>query len=387
MIMTAEPESRLRGDLPDLPDLGAAEFEALLNAAVDGIVVSDDTGRILRFNRAAEHMFGYSADEVIGKSIELIMTEIDANAHGRYVDNYLRTGVRRIIGIGREVKARHRDGTEFPVSLAIGEVRLPNGLRFVGLIRDLTRQKRAEEEALRHREQMMHASRLTIMGEMAAAMAHELNQPLSAIATYTAACQRLMDKGDDARDDVVSALQEIGTQAYRAGEVIQRMRDFARSREFARSSVLLEELIDEILPLAELDARANRVTLTVDVADGLPGLVADPVQIQQVILNLLRNGVDAMLETADQDRRLALRAYSDSDGSIRVAISDCGHGVSAEARTHLFTPFFTTKTTGMGMGLAISRSIIKAHGGKLDCENNPDGGATFFFTLPSSIEE
>jgi two-component system sensor kinase FixL len=367
--------------------LGAAELAALLDAAVDGIIVTDEDGTILRVNKASERMFGFSADEMLGEPVTLIMTEADAGVHFRYIKNYMDTGVRKIIGIGRDVMARDRSGRNFPVAVSIGEVKLGERHRFVGLIRDLTRQKQAEEEALRHREQMMHVSRLTTMGEMAAAMAHELNQPLSAIATYTAACVRLLDKGDEAQDDVVSALQEIGTQAHRAGEVIERMRDFTRGRELDRTVVSVGKIIDDILPLAELDARANRVQLTVDVAPDMPRIVADPVQIQQVILNLLRNGVDAMADMPEDGRQLRLTAFRDSDHSIRVDIGDRGHGVSDESRARLFTPFFTTKKAGMGMGLAISRSIITAHGGRLDCNNNADIGATFFFTLPTSIEE
>ncbi len=364
-----------------------AEFDALLDAAVDAIVAIDDRGRIIRFNKAAEAMFGYTASEVADQPLNLLMAPGEARAHQDFVDRYLRTGARRIIGRGREVIARRRDGSLFPASLSVGEAKSPHGLRFVGLIRDLTSQKQAEEEALRHREQLMHASRLTTMGEMAAAMAHELNQPLSAIATYTAACQRLLAKGESTRDDVTAALKEIGVQAHRAGEVIQRMRDFTRSRESLRRVVQLDALIDEVLPLAELDAKANNVELTIEIDPDLPPINADRVQIQQVILNLLRNGVDAMSNVANDERSLRLHAYREDEKAVRVDIIDAGAGVPESVRSHLFTPFFTTKEMGMGMGLAISRSIITAHGGKLDCGNNPDGGATFFFTLPTALEQ
>ncbi len=364
-----------------------AEFDALLDAAVDAIVAIDDQGRIIRFNKAAEEMFGYQASEVADKPLTILMDTRDARAHQGFVERYLRTGAKRILGRGREVMAMRRDGSVFPASLSVGEARSPQGLRFVGLIRDLTREKEAEEEALRHREQLMHASRLTTMGEMAAAMAHELNQPLSAIATYTAACQRLLNQGDEARAEVMAALKEIGVQAHRAGEVIQRMRDFTRSRESLRKVTQLDLLIDEVRPLAELDAKANDVELTIDIDPELPPINADRVQIQQVILNLLRNGVDAMVDVPKGRRALRLHARSDGAKSVRVEISDEGHGVPEEVRTRLFTPFFTTKDTGMGMGLAISRSIISAHGGKLDCSNNSGGGATFFFTLPTALEQ
>ncbi|MCK6371837.1 MAG: PAS domain S-box protein [Gammaproteobacteria bacterium] len=364
-----------------------AEFDALLDAAVDAIVAIDDEGRIIRFNKAAEEMFGYSLPDVENKPLNLLMAPGEAPAHQDFVDRYLRTGARRIIGRGREVTARRSDGSLFPASLSVGEARSPQGLRFVGLIRDLTSQKQAEEEALRHREQLMHASRLTTMGEMAAAMAHELNQPLSAIATYTAACQRLLTQGESARADVNSALREIGAQAHRAGEVIQRMRDFTRSRESLRKVVDLYPLVDEVRPLAELDAKANDVRLMIDIEPDIPPINADRVQVQQVVLNLLRNGVDAMSSTPVPERALQLHAYRDSDKTVRVDIIDAGGGVPDEVRARLFTPFFTTKEMGMGMGLAISRSIITAHGGKLDCCNNRDRGATFYFTLPTALEQ
>jgi len=371
---------------PIQPEAGGspAEFEALLNAAVDAVVVIDERSRILRFNKAAETIFGYPASEVIGQPLQLLMAPTDARGHQTYMDRYLNTGRRRIIGIGREVIARRRDGSLFPCALSVGEARTASGKRFVGLMRDVTREKEAEEEALRHREQMMHVSRLTTMGEMAAAIAHEINQPLSAIATYTAACQRFLARGEEARDDIVAALREVSGQAHRAGQIIQRMRDFTRSRESLHKVVDIETLFEEIRPLAELDARANHVRLEVDIDPQSPLIDVDPVQIQQVILNLLRNGVDAMKGVDDGGRVLRLRAAGQADGGLHVAISDRGHGIPEGVRARLFNPFFTTKDTGMGMGLAISRSIISAHGGKLDCENNPDGGATFFFTIPAA---
>lgn len=365
----------------------ASEFDALLDAAVDAIVVIDDDGRMLRFNQAAETMFGFSAAEALGKPLGMLMAPMDARAHQAFVERYKRTGRHNIIGLGREVLARRSDGSIFPASLSVGEAHSAKGRRFVGLMRDLTAQKEAEEEALKHREQMLHASRLTTMGEMAATIAHEINQPLSAIATYTAACQRLLDQGPEARADIIAALREIGGQAHRAGQIIQRMRNFTRSRESLRHVVVFDDLLEEIRPLAELDARGNRVDLRIVVAPDLPMVNVDGVQIQQVVLNLLRNGVDAMGEIPEAERVLTLQAALDPDGEVRVEISDRGHGVSERARDRLFTPFFTTKPTGMGMGLAISRSIIAAHGGKLDCSNNPDGGATFFFTLPAALEK
>ena len=368
-------------------EFSVAEFEALLDAAVDGIIVADQDGRILRLNRSAEAMLGYRERDMLGETIDRIMNDRDARAHHQYMDNYMRTGERKIIGIGREVIARRKDGTTFPVALAIGEARLGDQLRFVGLIRDLTAQREAEEEALRHREQLNHVGRLTTMGEMAAAMAHELNQPLSAITNYTAACLRLLARDDTSVEEVMHALREVDTQAHRAAEVIQRIRDFARGRSVPRKPVNLRALISEILPLAAMDAKANHTDLRIRIEKGLPTIMADRVEIQQVVLNLLRNGVDAMKEVPERDRRLDLRVTQEVEDQIRIAVTDRGHGVSEEAGRQLFTPFFTTKSSGMGMGLAISRSIIAAHGGKLEFHNNPICGATFELTLPTRVEQ
>lgn len=364
----------------------AAELEALLDAAVDGIIVSDIDGRILRFSQAAEDMLGYRADEVVGQRVDMIMNERDARAHQRYMDNYLTTGKRKIIGIGREVVARRKDGSTFPVALSIGEARIGDERHFVGLIRDLTAQQAAEEEAIRHREQLSHVGRLTVMGEMAAAMAHELNQPLSAISNYTGACLRLLDRDETCGEEVVQALGSIEKQAHRAAEVIQRIRDFARSRAVQREPVEVTELIAEILPLAAMDAKANHTDLRLKIDKNLPTIMVDRVEIQQVVLNLMRNGVDAMRDVPEADRRLDLRAWLEDPEQIRISITDRGTGVSEAAAEQLFTPFFTTKGSGMGLGLAISRSIIKAHGGRLDFENNAICGATFDILLPTRIE-
>ncbi|MDJ0926129.1 MAG: PAS domain S-box protein [Gammaproteobacteria bacterium] len=380
-VNTAAPEIE---SAADVSAFDAAEFDALLDAAVDGIVISDARGTILRVNQATEDLFGYTEAELVGQRIDMIMTRPDARAHGRYIRNYLNTGKRRIIGIGREVDAKRKDGTVFPVSLSIGEARVHDRLHFVGLIRDLTVQKRAEEEALRQRALMNHASRLTTMGEMAAALAHELNQPLAAISNYTSAGKRLLDQDSAvAQDDLRKALQEIGMQAHRAGEIIQRIRDFARSRTGEHELVAVDEMITEILPLARMDTKANHVDFRILVEDDLPSIMADRIQIQQVLLNLIRNGVDSMQDLAETGRRLDLRAWLD-EKQVRISITDRGCGVSAAAAAHLFTPFFTTKESGMGMGLAICRSIIAAHGGTLDFFNNPVAGATFFVALPVS---
>ncbi len=358
-----------------------------MDALVEAMIIIDDTGEIEAFNKAAEEMFGYTKAEVTGENVRMLMPRPDRDEHDHYIKRYLTTGKARIIGFGRELQARRKDGSQFPAHLAIGEVRWKNNARFVGIMRDLTEVKRAEEQALRQREDMTNVSRLATLGEMAAAMAHELNQPLSAIANYAAAGRRLLDSTKNHHEDVKSTLEKIDAQAHRAGEVIRQMREFTKPSDTARGRISPSALVEELRPLAELDAKAHGIVLTLEVPDKLPEIVVNSLQIQQVILNLIRNGVDAMCDTPPQDRRLRLAISAEPPESIRIDIEDHGHGILDEAAKELFDAFFTTKPAGMGMGLAISRTIVRSHGGDIAFENNADGGATFSFTIPTRASE
>jgi two-component system sensor kinase FixL len=355
---------------------------------VESMIVIDERGTIERVNKATENMFGYRPDELLGQPIGILMLGADKARHGNYLDRYKQTGVRRIIGIGREVQAQRKDGGSFPAHIAVGEIRTADTRRFIGLIRDLTDQRQAEEEALRHREEMVNVSRLGMMGEMAAAMAHELNQPLTAIANYSAASIRLLEQGTaESLADVKTALQEINEQAHRAGEVIQRTRGFTKSVDGTRTVTRIHEVAASIRSLASLDTKANNIQLNWDIPGDLPKIVVDSVQIQQIILNLVRNAVDAMETTEPEKRRINVTAKLTAPHEIRVEVSDHGSGVSDTCAKEIFNAFYTTKTTGMGMGLAICRTIARAHGGQLGFRNNEahEGGATFFFTLPTQV--
>ena len=256
---------------------------------------------------------------------------------------------------------------------------------FVGMLRDLTDTKAAEARTLRQHQEMIKASRLTTMGEMAAAMAHELNQPLAAITNYASASIRMLNSDGDNTEDVIGALGHIDTQAHRAGEIIRRLRNFVRPETINLEVVNIGSVIDEIKPLAELDARANNIKLTIDVAHDLPEIVADQLQIQQVMLNLLRNGVDSMKESAPEDRQLRMNAYCPASDEVRIDIIDRGQGVPEDIKDSLFDPFFSTKSDGMGMGLAICQTIAKAHSGRLSFLNNPEIGTTFSISLPTKV--
>ncbi len=368
---------------------GNVQLDPVLDAMIESMIIIDAKGVIERINKATTDMFGYTSAELLGKNISLLMTGPDQVHHGDYLDRYHKTGTKNIIGKGREVQAQRKNGTQFPAGIAVGEVRSGDTVRFVGLIRDLTAQRQTEDQALRQREEMVNVSRLSMMGEMTAAMAHELNQPLAAIATYAAASIRMLDQSEANIASVKEVLKKIEDQAHRAGDVIQRTRAFTRSSDSIHSDTTLNEVAMQIRSLAELDTNANNIHLQWNIPADLPSISADSVQIQQVILNLIRNAVDAMQDTDPDRRNITVRAKLTAPHQIRLEVRDEGSGVSETAAQEIFNAFFTTKSSGMGMGLAICRTIIRSHGGELGFRNNDlgraDKGATFFFTIPTKV--
>ena len=490
------------------------EFRALLDAAVDAIIVVDHHGTIEEFSHAAQRLFGYAPDEIIGRNVRDLMPEPYRREHDGYMHRYMSTGEARIIGTGREVRAQRKDGSTFPCDLAVGHVRgvdpprfigfisditarkeseerlrrsetelqlaqelanlgnyvmhidagtqdyyspqlyrileikdgdpmvardeflgkwvhpadrqrvieslarmdtgqapldieyqvvlqggsvkhlhhiaqamlTPDGsvLKHVGTIHDVTDRRRAEDEARVLQERLTHFSRLSTMGEMAAGLAHEINQPLAAIATYAQASQRLIRQPGHDIDDVLAALEQINAQALRAGEVIRRLRNFVKNREVKREPVNCSRLLEDLRTLAETDARLHNIRLRLDCEEPLPTVYADPIQLQQVILNLVRNAIDAMSEAPEDRREVVLTTRMAADREVEITVTDHGTGLAPEATEHLFNPFFTTKSSGTGLGLAISRSIVRAHGGRLWHTPNDVCGARFHFTLPVS---
>ncbi|HJP37810.1 MAG TPA: PAS domain S-box protein [Gammaproteobacteria bacterium] len=370
---------------PQTPDFDLPAQVAIMDALIEAIVITNDRGKIERCNKAAVGMFGYSQEEAMGQDISILMPPNEEAKHSNYVERYRRTRKARIIGIGRELNARRKDGTIFPIHLALSEITYNGTVRFIGLIRDLTDDKKAEERTLRLHTDMITASRLTTMGEMAAAMAHEINQPLAAIANYASASERILASRPDDIEDIKTALHHIKTQSHRAGDIIRKLRSFVTPGSVDLEPTDIKAIIDEIKPLAEVDANANNIAIYFDVSTNLPKIVADQMQIQQVLLNLLRNGIDAMHDCNPEHRRLELHCYIATPHNIRIDVIDHGHGITEEAGKNMFLPFFTTKTSGMGMGLAISHSIVKSHSGVLSFSNNLSGGATFSVMLPTKM--
>ncbi len=357
-----------------------ATLEALLEAAVDAIIIIDDDGKIRMFNTAAERMFGYSAPAVVGKNVNILMPEPYSSQHDRYLQNYLETGEAKIIGIGREVKAQKNDGALFPIELSVGEIKGGDRKQFVGIIRDITERVRVETEIRDNQERLAHVTRVSTMGEMASGIAHEINQPLTAIATYAQACRRLLEQKKADPETLDSTLQKIGMQAQRAGEVIRRLRDFIKKRVSHRHVADIEDILQESVKIAQTDTRVLNYGLTLELNNKLPHIVVDSVQIQQVILNLIRNAIDAMEDNPGQP--IKIYAEQSDNEFIEIIVSDQGQGLDEQTREKLFEPFFTTKSSGMGLGLSISQSIINSHGGRLWHTVNRHGGSDFHFTLP-----
>jgi two-component system sensor kinase FixL len=358
-----------------------------MDAAVDGIVIVDHAGSIQAFNRAAERLFGYSAAEVMGHNVSLLAPEPDKSAHDGYMARLLATGDPHVIGRGREVEARRKDGSVFPAFLSVGVVEGIQPPRFVGFVHDVTHRRRAEEEAHRLQERLTHVSRLATVGEMSAGIAHELNQPLAAVANYAQACDRLLALADPDIPEIRDALHQITAQAVRAGDIIRRLRALARNEVTHREPTDINGLVSELSDLIQLDAKRYDVQYKLDLTGQLPLVEVDRAQIQQVVLNLVRNGLEALGDSMRSPRQLTVQTRPVSDGTVEIKVSDNGPGVSGAIAPRLFEPFCTTKPHGTGLGLAISRTIVKAHQGSLDYRPNGSAGACFSLRLPLTEQD
>jgi two-component system sensor kinase FixL len=367
----------------------SADSHALLDAAVDAVILITHRGIVEAFNPAAVRLFGYPSEEILGRNVAMLMTDGDAKAHDAHLSRYARTGQAHIIGVGREVSARRRDGSVFPAFLSVGRISNADPPRFVGFLHDLTLRRQAisaldegREREIRTRERMLHVSRLATMGEIASGIAHELNQPLTAIANFAQAGSRLLAAPNADLEDVRNALDQITAQALRAGKIIHHLRKLVGTRESQRELTDINELIEETQTLTLADARDHNVQVQLQLAADLPRLMLDRIQIQQVVLNLFRNAVDALSAVSSGPRQLSIRTALNAEGDVTVTVADNGRGVTTEMLPTLFMPFSTNKPQGSGLGLAISRTIVEAHRGRLIYEANTPRGALFLLTLP-----
>ncbi len=367
--------------------MAMTELQALLDAAVDAIIVIDELGSITTFNAAAERLFGYAAGDVIGQPVEVLMPEPYHSAHHSYIERYLATGEPHIIGIGREVLGRRANGETFPIALSVGESRAANGRSFVGIIRDLSAQRAAEVRTRSIEARLTHVGRFDLMGEMAAGIAHEINQPLSAIATYAQAARRILERDQPGMKSLIDVCLKIDEQALRAGRVIENLRKFIKKQDVRVENLDVNAVVADIMNLVNADAHAQGIRVTTNYADGLAVVRCNATQLQQVLLNLTRNAVDAMRATLNKERGIEIATEGGADGGVRITVTDHGPGVAPQLGDNIFHPFVTTKREGLGVGLAISRTIIQSFGGSLTYRDNPGSGATFVVELPAAKEE
>jgi two-component system sensor kinase FixL len=373
---------------PPAASVSEARLASVLDTAVDAILVINERAEILAFNRACESLFGYTPEEVIGQNVKLIMPNRYSDEHDGYMGNFMRTGVRKIIGIGREVHARHRDGTEFPVELSVGEAQTPDGRQFIGIIRDLRPRKEAERRVTELQADLVHIARVSAMDEMGAALAHELNQPLTAIMLYLQAATRTLSKAEASGAMPGATFRQVLDKAVheaeRAGSIISRMRHFVEKRDPHRKVVNLNAVVEEAVELTVLGQR-NAGSLRRDFAQNLPHAVVDPVQIQQVVVNLLRNAFEAVKGRSDA---IVTVRTGRTPTMLTVTIEDTGPGLPPSMLPNLFKAFSTSKRTGMGLGLSISRTIAQNHAGDLTVDPGGDGrGASFSLHLPIATLE
>ena len=358
----------------------SALLRSILETVPDAMVVIDHRGIVHSFSKAAERLFGYGSAEVCGQNVKMLMPSPYREQHDGYLNRYLSTGERRIIGIGRVVVGLRKDGSTFPMELSVGEVNQNGNRLFTGFVRDLTERQQTDRRLQELQDGLLHVSRLRSMGQMAAALAHELNQPLTATANYVRAALRLLDQADPNLPRVRQAMELAVQQTLRSGEIIRRLRAFVARGEVSRRPESVAKLIEEASALALVGAKEHGIKVLISIDPDLPSAMVDRVQVQQVLLNLIRNAVEAM-EGCDI-RELSVGTVREN-GVVQISVSDTGKGISPEIEQRLFQPFVTTKLEGMGIGLSVCRTIVEAHGGRLWAESKAGGGTVFRFTLPA----
>jgi two-component system sensor kinase FixL len=360
-----------------------ARLRRIVDSAMDAIISLDESLRIVQFNAAAETMYRTSASDMLGQPVD------------RLIPDRLRERYRALIrdvgesrgrtdGGPRQVTGLRADGQEFPVEASVATNTTQRGMEITMILRDLTEQQRVKLEAQEARQDMAHLSRVALLNELSGSLAHELNQPLGAILNNAEAMRRLLGREDHDPDEMRQILEDIIADDKRAGEVIKRLRSLLRKGELQAIALELRDVVTQVLRVVHDDLAWRGVTVHTEFADDGARVMGDPIQLQQVMLNLLVNAGDAMADMPEEERMLTVRTERSEDGSVSVSVSDRGGGIPEDSLDEVFQPFYTTKARGLGMGLAVSHTIVEAHGGRLWAENNPDAGAALRFTLPMS---
>jgi len=369
-----------------MPELGIAQianadalFHALIHTAIDGIMVIDEKARVQVYNSACERLFGYGPNEVLGRNVDMLMPEPYHSEHDGYIARYLKTGKPHIIGMGREVVGRRKDGSTFPMYLSVGEGEVGGKRIFVGIVSDISEQRARDKRIQELQGELLHVTRMTAMGEMASALAHEINQPLTALLNYTSAARRMAKNFGEPGAKLVDILERAVEQTERAGLIIRRLRNFIEKREPDRSAEDINKVVEDAIALGMAGFRDTGTKWILKVEPGLPQVFIDKVQIQQILVNLVRNATEAM---SGRNKRQLTISTGLEGSDVEIAVSDTGTGLPDDVVSRLFHPFVTTKERGMGMGLSICRTIAEAHGGRLWLASNTSEGATFKLSLP-----
>ncbi|WP_211051251.1 PAS domain-containing sensor histidine kinase [Parasphingorhabdus halotolerans] len=372
-------------------DLAASErsgsiLQSILATVPAGMVVIDEQGLITSFSATAQALFGYSETELLGQNVKILMPAPHHDRHDDYIKHYLQTGEQHIIGIGRKVEGRRKDGTIFPMQLEVGEARIGEECLFTGFIVDLTEQTRTAAEMQALQAELIHASRLSAVGTLASALAHEINQPLTAISNYLSAARDMVAEGSEIDQDMLTeALRESVSESLRAGTIVRRLREFVAKGEINRQALSIAQLVEDATTLGLVGAHDKGVEWAIDIAPDTNHVFVDRVQIQQVMVNLMRNAIEAMAESPV--KHLGITVRSVDENQVEILVSDTGCGIDPEVGDKIFNPFASTKGDGMGLGLSICRTIIEAHDGKISVESNPDGGSIFRVSLLKAKKE
>ena len=376
--------TRLLGVSMDITERKQAEelFHLATEASPSGTVLVDHQGRILLVNAHVEELFGYARDELIGKAVDILVPERFGASHATDRANFFAAPEARAMGADRELFGRRKDGSEFPVEIGLNPIQTPHGLVVLANVIDISARLAAEELARRTREQVELLSRVSLLGEMTASLAHELNQPLAAIVNNATAAMQFLEQGRLNPEQLQDILNDVIADGRRASDVMHNVRSAIKKGAAIRGPINLNDVVKAVKHTVRPDAAAHLCKIETSLALELPPIEGDPVQIQQAVINLVRNAFDAMGDTPPSRRIVEISADYNGEGAICVAVRDYGSGISEVTRERLFERFFTTKDDGLGMGLAIVRSIIDAHGGSIGAENAEGGGARFYFRLP-----
>ena len=380
----------------DITDQKAAEasvarreqhLRSILATVPDGMIVMDDLGIVSSFSAAAEALFGYAKGDVIGHNVSMLLPIADRQNHAAHLRTYRETGVKHMIGNVRTETAVRKNGETFPIEVAVGEALVGDERIFTGFVRDLTKRKATERQVAELQSELIHVARVTAMGTMASTLAHEINQPLTAIANYLETARAMIDDGDDhpLLSDLGEALDGAAAQSLRAGTIVRRLRAFVEGGEIGLRAEPLDTLIEEATSLALLGVHEAGITVTTRIATGSHRVMVDRIQIQQVLVNLIRNAVQSMATTAR--KHLTIATCPDRHGWMQITVADTGTGMDPALADHLFEAFATTKEDGMGLGLSICRTIIEAHGGRIWADAAAGSGTAFHFCLPVAADE